>query len=137
MPGSKLHSETLTEGIRVHAVAEYLPLESDPAEDHHVFSYRVTLHNDGDQPAKLMSRHWVILDADNERRDVRGPGVIGKLPDLAPGESFSYRSACALGTQWGTMEGSYTFQRPDGARFEAAIGRFFLVPTAHPVKQPI
>jgi ApaG protein len=86
------------------------------------------ISNQGERRAKLKSRHWVILDADNNRQEVRGPGVVGKFPDLAPGESFEYCSGCPLATKWGTMEGSYVFQREDGSEFEVSIGRFFLAP---------
>lgn len=121
-------SDTVTEGIRVHAVAQYLPDESDPESKRFCFAYRIRISNEGERRARLLMRHWVILDADNDRRDVRGPGVVGAHPDLAAGESHEYTSSCVLPTHWGTMEGSYTFERQDGARFEVAIGRFFLVP---------
>jgi ApaG protein len=122
------HSDTLTEGIRIQAIAQYVAAESDPDRKRFVFVYKIRMTNEGDAPAKLRSRHWIILDANNERRDVRGPGVVGKEPDLQPGESFEYTSSCPLGTAWGTMEGTYAFERADGRAFEVAIGRFFLVP---------
>lgn len=132
MPNSP-HSELVTEGIRVHAAAQFLPQESDASGQRYVFAYKVTLTNVGEQTARLLSRHWVILDSDNRREDVRGPGVIGEYPKLAPGESYSYISYCPLRTTWGTMEGSYTFERDDGTRFSVRIGRFFLAPTAPPL----
>jgi ApaG protein len=112
----------------VQAVAQYLPTESDPGSRRYLFSYRIRIANEGPQRARLRSRHWIILDADNKREDVKGPGVVGEHPDLGPGESFEYTSSCPLKTRWGTMEGSYTFERPDGSTFEAVVGRFFLVP---------
>jgi ApaG protein len=121
-------SDTVTDGIRVRATAQYLQAESDPDRPHHVWKYRVVIENEGDRRAKLRSRHWIILDADNRREDVRGLGVVGKTPDLAPGERFEYVSSCPLKTRWGTMEGSYTMEREDGTTFEVEIGRFFLVP---------
>lgn len=132
MPTSP-HSEVTTAGIRVHAAAQYLPQESDAHGRRYVFAYKVTLTNTGDQTARLLSRHWVILDSENRREDVRGPGVIGEYPKLAPGESYSYISYCPLRTDWGTMEGSYTFEHDNGERFAVRIGRFFLAPTAPPL----
>ena len=81
----------------------------------------------------LFRSHWIILDSEGRREDVRGPGVIGEYPSLAPGESYSYISYCPLKTSWGTMEGSYTFERDDGSRFQVRIGRFFLAPSAPPL----
>lgn len=130
---SSPHSELTTEGIRVHAAAQFLPLESDPHAQRYVFQYRITLTNVGEQTARLLSRHWVILDSENRREDVRGPGVIGEYPKLAPGESYSYVSYCPLRTTWGTMEGSYTFERDSGKRFQVRIGRFFLAPSTPPL----
>lgn len=120
-------SETTTEGIRVHAAARYVPDSSDPDRQHYFFAYTITITNEGDDPARLMSRHWVIKDADNHREDVRGPGVIGESPRLEKGQCFRYESACPLPTAWGTMEGSYQMRRDDGSTFDAQIGRFFLV----------
>ncbi|MFM7282381.1 MAG: Co2+/Mg2+ efflux protein ApaG [Planctomycetia bacterium] len=122
-------SDVTTEGIRVQAAAQYLAAESRPEQRQFVYGYRILIRNTGGQRARLKSRHWVILDADNNRQEVRGPGVIGKYPDLAPGESFDYCSGCPLATKWGTMEGTYTFQREDGSEFAVAIGRFFLAPS--------
>jgi len=120
-------SDTTTEGIRIQAAARFVPDESSPDDGRFMFAYRVVITNEGDEPAQLLARHWVILDADNNRQDVRGPGVVGEQPELAPGESFEYVSGCPLPTSWGTMEGAYTMQRASGERFDAAIGRFFLV----------
>ena len=122
-------SDTTTEGIRVQAAAQYRPGDSNPAQKQYVYEYRIVITNVGTTRARLKSRHWVILDADNNREDVRGPGVVGKFPDLAAGESFEYTSGCPLPTKWGTMEGSYSFEREDGQVFEAKVGRFFLVPS--------
>ena len=121
-------SDTLTEGVRIQASAQYKASESDPARPHHVWAYRIVITNEGTRRAKLKSRHWVILDADNRREEVRGLGVVGKTPDLAPGERFEYVSGCPLKTPWGTMEGTYAMEREDGSTFQAVIGRFFLVP---------
>lgn len=123
-------SDTVTHDVRVQAAAQYLPGESDPDEKRYVYAYRIVITNEGQRRARLRSRHWIILDSNNDRQDVRGPGVVGKTPDLAPGERFEYMSSCPLPTTWGTMEGSYSFEREDGSPFEVAIGRFFLVPSA-------
>jgi len=128
------HSDTTTEGFRVHAAAQYLPHESEPEARHHVFGYRITLTNVGAPTARLLSRHWIIVDSDGGREEVRGRGVVGEHPRLALGESYSYTSYCPLPTTWGTMEGSYTFAREDGSRFQVKVGRFFLVPSAPPLQ---
>jgi ApaG protein len=127
------HSDTLTDGVRVRVAAQYLAEESDPEENRYVFAYRVVVLNEGEVPVKLLSRHWIVRDAQNHRRDVRGEGVIGRQPELAPGESFEYVSGSVLETPWGTMEGSYTFERAGGERFDAHIGRFFLAPNVAPL----
>lgn len=127
------HSDTITEGIRVRVAAEFVPDQSDPDRNQYLYRYRVILTNEGQQRAKLQSRHWTIRDANNEAREVRGPGVVGRHPDLGPGEQFEYISSCPLSTSWGTMEGSYRFVREDGTQFDARIGRFFLARTAAPL----
>ncbi len=121
-------SDTLTEGIRVQASAWLVP---DAAEDDfHVYAYRITMHNEGTKAARLLDRHWVVLDAENGRKDVRGPGVVGAFPRLDPGESFTYVSSCPLRTPWGSMEGSFGFERDDKSRFAVAVERFFLAPSS-------
>lgn len=127
------HSDTTTEGVRIRVAAQFVPGESDPDQGRHTFAYRVLIANLGAGPVKLLSRHWVIKDANNETREVRGPGVVGETPELAPGESFEYMSSCPLQTAWGTMEGSYTMRRGDGSLFRARIGRFFLARTTAPI----
>jgi ApaG protein len=121
-------SDTTTEGVRVVADARYLPAESDPQGGQHLFAYRVVITNAGDVPVRLVRRHWVILDADHNREDVKGEGVVGKQPRLLPGQSFAYTSGCPLRTRWGTMEGWYEMEDESGRRFRARIGRFYLVP---------
>jgi ApaG protein len=140
---SSPHSDTTTQGLRVYAAAEFMPQDvlpqefrapGDDSEESFVFRYKITMSNVSEAPARLLSRHWVIVDSDGGREEVRGRGVVGEFPQLEAGESYSYVSYCPLKTSWGTMEGSYTFEREDGSRFEAAIGRFFLVPTAPPLQ---
>jgi ApaG protein len=134
--GSNPASSIVTEGIRVEAAAQFLPDESEPDQRHYLYSYRIRMVNEGTRRAKLRSRHWKILDSNNELREVRGPGVVGCYPDLAPGGQFEYSSSCPLTTKWGTMEGSFQFEREDGTPFEVRVARFFLVPNAPPVLAP-
>ena len=131
----KGHSDTTTQGIRVRVAGQYIPEQSDPDQRRWVYAYRVILTNRGERPATLVSRHWVIRDAENELREVRGAGVVGKQPRLEPGQSFEYTSACPLQTEWGTMEGSYRMRREDGEHFEVRIGRFFLAPNVAPLSE--
>lgn len=121
-------SDSVTDGIRVQAHPQWIEAQSDPDNGRWLYAYRIVITNEGPTPARLRSRHWIILNADNHREDVRGPGVVGQTPRLGKGERFEYTSTCPLRTAWGTMEGSYTFERDDGSTFEAAVGRFFLVP---------
>lgn len=128
------NSNTLTHGIRIQAAARYAADDSQPDSRQYLFVYKIRITNEGTERAKLRSRHWIILDANNKREEVRGPGVVGKHPDLAPGESFEYESSCPLRTTWGTMEGTYTFEREDKTKFDAVVGRFFLAPTTNKAK---
>ena len=119
-------SDTTTQGIRVGATGYFLPDESDADEQRYVFGYTIVIANSGDAPAKLLSRHWTIIDAHGRREEVKGPGVVGHTPHLKPGEAFKYQSFCPLRTPWGTMEGTYQMERDDGTKFDAVIGRFYL-----------
>ena len=119
-------SDTVTQGIRVQAQAQFLPSESDSERRHYVWAYRIVNTNEGTSRARLKSRHWIILDADNRREDVRGGGVVGKTPTLGPGERFEYTSGASIATPVGTMRGSYQLVAADGTRFEAAIPEFTL-----------
>ena len=120
------NSETITEGIRVEVYPEFIPEQSIPSESKYVFAYKVVITNEGDTRAKLLSRRWIIINADGDREDVDGPGVVGYTPELEPGESFEYTSFCPLNTNWGTMEGSFRMVRDSGEQFDAAIARFYL-----------
>jgi len=119
-------SDTTTQGIRVGATAFYLPQESSPEQSQFVFGYRIVIVNEGETAARLRSRHWVIIDAEGHVEEVKGPGVVGEQPRLEPTQGFKYTSYCQLATPWGTMEGTYQFERDDGAKFDVRIGRFFL-----------
>jgi ApaG protein len=92
-----------------------------------MFGYRIRISNEGSEPAKLLARHWIIIDSHGRRRDVEGDGVIGQQPRIEPGQTFEYTSQCPLTTSWGTMEGTYRMTRDDGEEFEARVGRFYLV----------
>ncbi|MCZ6794949.1 MAG: Co2+/Mg2+ efflux protein ApaG [Planctomycetota bacterium] len=123
-------SDQLTRGIRVRVVPEYLPAASLPDDRLFYFDYYVTISNEGKHKVKLLSRHWVIINSEGERREVRGPGVVGETPSLLPGETFEYKSSCHLDTHWGTMEGTYRMKGMEGEEdklFDVEIGRFFLV----------
>ena len=112
--------------IQVLVETEYLPEQSDEAEDRFVFAYHITIRNAGNVPAQLISRHWIITDADGEVQEVKGLGVVGHQPLLAPGQEFEYTSGCALTTAVGTMRGSYHMTAEDGTQFEAEIPEFVL-----------
>ncbi len=129
----KGHSDQTTDGVRVRVGAQYLPNQSSPDGKRFAYAYRVRIDNVGQVPVKLLTREWIILDADNDRRVVRGPGVVGEQPALDPGEHFEYVSGSTLPTEWGTMEGSFHFIRENGEEFDAAIGRFFLTPSVAPL----
>jgi len=119
-------SDTLTHGIRVAASAVFSAADSDPDDRNFIFRYTIVIANQGDAPAQLVSRHWIIIDANGQREEVKGPGVVGQTPRLAPGQEFKYQSFCPLKTPWGTMEGSYEMKRDDGETFSVQIQRFYL-----------
>lgn len=119
-------SDTRTQGVRVGATAFFLPEQSEPEERKYLFGYTIVIANEGDSPVQLVSRHWLIIDGEGRREEVRGPGVVGETPRLEPGQAFKYQSFCPLRTPWGTMEGTYQMRRDDGETFDAQIGRFFL-----------
>ena len=120
-------SEAVSGGIRIQVRPRYVDEQSDPAARQWLFSYRIRITNESDQPARLMTRRWEIVDASGRREEVRGPGVVGQQPRLEPGQTFEYSSFCQLRTTWGTMEGSYRFRTDDERDFEAAVARFYLV----------
>ena len=112
--------------VAVAAVTQYLAEQSDEAAGRYVFAYTITLHNTGSLAAQLVSRHWVITDAQGLVQEVRGLGVVGAQPVLQPGESYEYTSGTSLATAVGTMKGSYQMLASDGTRFEAPIPEFTL-----------
>lgn len=117
---------SVTNGIKVEVESRFIPERSSTQEQQYFFAYRVKISNEGDGTAQLVSRHWIITNADGEEQEVRGPGVVGEQPVLKPGDTFEYTSFCPLTTAVGTMHGSYTMVTPDGATFEAAIAPFTL-----------
>ena len=124
-------SDTTTRGIRVQVESFYDEDRSSPQESYYFFAYQVRISNEGEQRAQLISREWIITDANGEVQRVQGPGVVGEQPVLGPGEDFEYTSFCPLATPVGTMHGSYRMVRHDGSSFEAEIAPFSLaVPNA-------
>lgn len=118
--------ESATEGIRVRVQSRYSLAESSPAEGTFVFSYHVSLANEGPTAAQLLFRHWHIHDSAAGDSVVDGEGVIGQQPFLAPGAAHEYSSYCVLQSPVGYMEGFYTFVRPDGRQFRVQVPRFSL-----------
>ena len=114
------------QNIRVDVETRFVASESDPAEPRYVFAYTITIGNHGDESAQLLNRYWLITNGDGAQQEVRGPGVVGNQPLLAPGEAFRYTSACVLETAVGVMEGHYEFQASDGTLFEVPIPAFSL-----------
>lgn len=115
-----------TPQIDVTVQPRYLPEQSSPLEEVYDFAYTITIANTGDAPAQLISRHWIIVDSDDHREEVRGLGVVGHQPLLQPGEAFEYTSGCRLRTPTGAMEGSYRFVTGEGQPFDVPIPRFVL-----------
>lgn len=113
-------------GINIAARVNYLAEQSDEADNRYVFSYTITITNSGDSTVKLISRHWIVTDANNDVQEVRGQGVVGEQPVLKPKQSFEYTSGTVLATQVGTMSGSYQMVAEDGSHFDAEIPQFVL-----------
>jgi ApaG protein len=119
-------SEAITRGVEVRVESRYVPEQSNPDRGGWLFAYTVRIANKGGQTVQLISRHWIITDANGETEEVRGPGVVGAQPVLKPGESFEYTSACPLGTAFGTMHGTYQMVTDGGEQFDAEIAAFSL-----------
>lgn len=117
---------TVTRGVRIEVEPSYVKEESDPQRDSYFFAYRVRIENTGNTTVQLISRHWIITDAQGHTEEVQGPGVVGKTPQLKPGEQFEYVSFCPLPTPVGTMQGGYTMQTDEGEHFIAKIDPFTL-----------
>jgi len=112
--------------IEVVVATRYLDDQSVPEDDRYVFAYTIRIQNIGRVPAQLVSRHWIITDANGKVQEVQGEGVVGEQPWLQPGEHFEYTSGAVLETSLGTMRGSYQMLADDGTRFDAVIDPFTL-----------
>ena len=112
--------------IRVDVETSYVDEQSDPNERRYVFSYTITIRNEGAVPARLLTRHWIITDANGKVQEVRGDGVVGEQPHLQPGQGFRYSSGAVLETPVGAMQGSYEMIDDEGQRFDAPIQPFRL-----------
>lgn len=118
--------QTDSETVEIKTVSRFLPEQSDLSANHYVFAYHITISNRGEQTVQLLTRHWIITDAEENVQEVCGEGVIGQQPVLRPGESFEYTSGCSIATPVGTMKGSYFMQADDGRQFDAPIAEFTL-----------
>lgn len=112
--------------ILVEVQPRYIADQSKPSQHRYAFSYTIKITNIGTMPAKLLSRHWLITDANGKTEEVRGEGVIGKTPYLKPGEAFTYTSGALIDTDVGVMEGEYTMLSDSGENFDAPIPQFTL-----------
>jgi ApaG protein len=118
--------ETSTRNIRVAVKPAFLDDQSDPDEQRYLWSYTVTIENKGPETVQLLSRYWQIIDGDGHVQEVRGPGVVGAQPVIAPGQKFQYTSGCPLPTASGFMSGKYQMRSSSGEAFEADIPAFLL-----------
>jgi ApaG protein len=112
--------------IRIHVATQYVDDQSEPDVDRYVFAYTITIENLSNVPAQLLSRHWVITDANGKVQEVSGDGVVGEQPKLDPGETYRYSSGAVLETPVGAMQGSYRMHADDGGDFDAPIPPFTL-----------
>jgi ApaG protein len=115
-----------TQGIEVEVTPEYLPKESDPQAYQYIFAYHIAITNKGDTEVQLLSRHWIITDGAGVVHEVKGPGVVGQQPKLAPGQTHRYSSFCPLPTPTGNMRGTFQMVNHLGAHFDVRIPLFFL-----------
>jgi len=125
MCNSRMATEKKYE-LTVSTQTQFVPEQSDADNGRYVFAYTITLRNTGSVAAQLISRHWIVSDANGRVQEVRGLGVVGVQPLLKPGESYEYTSGTALGTPVGTMRGSYQMVAEDGTQFDASIPEFTL-----------
>jgi ApaG protein len=120
-------SEAVTNNVRVEVESQYASEHSQPFQNQWFFYYTIRITNESDETVQLLSRHWIITDAGGHVEEVRGPGVVGEQPVLAPGESFQYTSGCPLKTSTGVMHGTYQMVVTDGGkRFDVEIAPFAL-----------
>ncbi|WP_202844474.1 Co2+/Mg2+ efflux protein ApaG [Luteimonas saliphila] len=119
-------NEAADYSLEIQIATQFLDEESEPDDDRYVFAYTIRIRNLGRLPAQLVSRHWIITDANGRVEEVRGDGVVGEQPRLEPGDQFTYTSGATLPTAVGTMEGKYDMVGDDGTRFDAPIPPFTL-----------
>ena len=120
-------SEAVTNNVRVEVESQYAAERSQPFQSEWFFYYTIRITNEGEQTVQLLSRHWIITDATGHVEEVKGPGVVGEQPVLAPGESFQYTSGCPLKTSTGVMRGTYQMVVTDGGgHFDVEIAPFAL-----------
>ncbi len=119
-------SEAVSRNVRVSVTAEYSPDRSKPSETQWFFLYTITIANEGEDTVQLLTRHWIITDGAGHVEEVKGEGVVGQQPTLAPGETFTYTSGCPLSTPFGLMQGTYQMTTKDGEAFDATIAPFTL-----------
>ena len=112
--------------IRIQVATRYVDEQSEPELDRYVFAYTITISNEGGVAAKLISRHWIITDANGKVQEVSGDGVVGEQPHLQPGEEFQYSSGAVLETPVGAMQGLYRMETDNGVNFDAPIAAFTL-----------
>jgi ApaG protein len=112
--------------IVVNVQTVFVEAQSEPEEARYVFAYTIKITNEGAQPAKLLTRHWIITDSNGKVQEVKGEGVIGQQPYLQPGEFFQYTSGTVIETPVGSMQGSYQMLSDDGNHFDAEILPFSL-----------
>lgn len=112
--------------ISIDVTVQYIEEQSSPSDDRYVFSYTINMLNKGSETAQLISRHWIITDAEGKTQEVKGPGVVGEHPYLKPGEDFTYTSGTIINTPVGSMQGSYQMKAGDGQMFDAEINPFTL-----------
>jgi ApaG protein len=121
-----MSSDNLHNDIFVDVETAYVAAQSDPEQNRFVFSYTITIRNQGAVPAKLLTRHWIITDANGKVQEVRGEGVVGEQPRIKPGEGFRYSSGAVLETPVGAMQGAYQLVNEQGETFDAPIAPFRL-----------
>ena len=117
---------TMSHRIRVDVVTNYVEEQSSPPEGRFVFAYTITIRNEGSVAARLLTRHWIITDANGKVQEVVGEGVVGEQPHLQPGQGFRYSSGAILETPVGAMQGTYRMVADDGRQFDAPIAPFTL-----------
>lgn len=123
-----LSMKTEADTIEIAVNTRYLQEHSDPEQDRYAFAYTIDITNRGAESVKLLNRHWRITDDNDHVEEVIGEGVVGQQPEILPGQSFQYTSGAVIGTEIGTMQGSYEMLTARGETFKAAIPAFLLAP---------